>query len=378
MTNKKTALTLALVAYEKADVIGLVIESAARGSVVPDLVVVSDDGSGDGTADVAEAACQEAGLPSRILRHPRVGEYRLQTMRNSAIAEALEGVVVLSDSDCIFAPETFAAHLAIHERFGAAVGTGTRFEYLAGTSGDFTSMYSTLEFAQVPRSNYMVPYGANLSFTKRLWRDLGGFDRSYEGRYGFDDHEFVLRAEKGGATIYSDPGAYLFHCPHETIFGGRDPGSNAVLFNQSYGCDYGAEEDHFIRAYVSPRYWAGQRKATLLDIDLELDEWGAPPGYHPPLHIELTRSTRRLTPLVQACCDRPNESNRHALAEQVAKVQIHRMLPYSPGERLLTELRRLLRSHELGRGGRRLRESLDRWLRWQAAVEEPGALADSA
>jgi len=294
MTDKPFPITLLLVSYKKADVIGKVIESVSRGTVLPDLLVVSDDGSTDGTPEAAAGAAGKAGLPCRILRHLRAGPYRLQTMRNSGVANALEGMVFLSDSDCLFGEHTLETHLAIHREHPAAIGTGPRFEFMQGTGGPFTSMYCTLEFAHFPQANYLVPFGANLSFPKSLWRRLGGFDRIYEGSYGLDDHEFCLRAEKLGAVCVSDPGGHLFHCPHDTIFGGRKVLRNWNIFHGSFGLHIGAEEWWYVHHRVAPWYWSGRRKTPLLGDRVTLDRWGAPAGYEPPLHLRLSRSLEPL------------------------------------------------------------------------------------
>ncbi len=298
MSGNPLPVTLVLVSYNKADVIGKVIESVGKGSVVPDLLVVSDDGSTDGTPKAAEKAAGEAEIPCRILPHPRVGPYRLQTMRNSGVANALDGMVFISDSDCLFGPHTIESHLAIHLEHKMAIATGPRFEFLKGTSGPFTSMYCTLEFSHFPKSNYLVPFGANMSFRKSLWRHLGGFDRIYEGSYGLDDHEFCFRAEKLGAECISDPGGYLIHCPHETIFGNRKVVRNWDIFHDSFGLHIGEEEWWYVHFRVAPWYWRGNRKRPILGERVKLNRWGAPDGFIPPLHLQLSTTLDPLLSLL--------------------------------------------------------------------------------
>ncbi len=360
-----------MVSYRKASVLPLVIESAASGSLVPDLVVVADDGSDDGTPDAAEAACRKHGIPCRILRHPRVAIYRIQAMRNSAVAAALEGVVLLSDSDCILGRYTLEAHSLIHRKFQDAMGTGARFEYLAGTSGEFTSMYSTLEFSHCSSGNYMVPYGANMSFTKRMWRRLGGFDRSYDLHYGFEDHEFMFRAEQASAVIYADPAAYMFHCPHPTVFGHRDASVNIARFDRSFGRDYVREHLAFLRTMVLPQYWRGQRKESLLGPGrLSLDRWGAPPGYRPPLHLALVEDMTPINTAVRRFLADMDEERRQELCRLVRSVDHQRLLPFSVAEALILNLRWILDSFDIENESRRseMHYWVDRWIRWEAAL----------
>ena len=61
-------ITLAMVSYRKASVLPLVIESAASGSLVPDLVVVADDGSDDGTPDAAGAGALHSDARTLVTR----------------------------------------------------------------------------------------------------------------------------------------------------------------------------------------------------------------------------------------------------------------------------------------------------------------------
>jgi glycosyltransferase involved in cell wall biosynthesis len=334
-----TPVTLVLVSYHKADVIGRVIDSAVRGSVVPDLLVVSDDGSSDGTPDAAEEAARRAGIPYRILRHQRAARYRLQTMRNSGIAHALDGLVIVSDSDCVFGEHTIESHLAIHREHPMAVGSGPRYEYLSGQSGPFTSMYTTLEFAHFPRANYLVPFGANLAFPKRLWRELGGFDRSYEGSYGLDDHEFCARAEQAGAVCVSDPGAYLVHCPHDTIFGGRHVDKNWVLFKATLGRDFGHEQRAYLTDYVVPWYWRGNRKTPLLGKKLALDRFGAPAGFVPPLHLHLAETLDPLIVPVARAVDTKSAAEVDRLKRLAQRLNPDFVPRTSPLQFLLSHLR---------------------------------------
>ena len=306
MSSRSFPITLVLVSYNKADVVSLAIESAARGSMPPDLLVVSDDGSDDGTPDVAEAAAKKAGIPCRVIRHQRVGRYRIQAMRNTCASNALDGVVYLSDSDCIFGHHSIESHYLIHAHHKDAIGTGPRYEYLEGTSGPFTSTFTTLEFAHFPHGTHCVPVGANYSFTKRFWKRQGGFDRAFDGSYGMEEFEFSARAESSGAACVSDPGAYVFHCPHETVFGNRSPYRNIAVFDRKYERDHIGEEHFFIERRVVPWYWRGRRKKPLVGDALQLDSWGAPDGFVPPLHLQLSRTLSPLIGPVESFLGRQN------------------------------------------------------------------------
>ena len=310
MPEHRFHVTLAMVSYNKADTIGLSIESAAAGSMPPDLIVISDDGSSDGTPDVAEAAARRCGIPLRLIRHQRVGTFRLQTMRNTCAANAPDGIIMLSDSDCLFGQHAIEAHHEIHRRHGPAVGTGPRFEFLEGKAGPFTTTLTSLEFAHFPEGCYVVPVGANISFSRHLWQRTG-FDRAYEGSYGMDEFDFSRRAVAAGAACVSDPAAYVFHIPHETVFGHRKPQRNIGLFDASHGGNHIAFESEYIETRVIPWYWGGNRKRSLLGDRPRLHEfWGAPPGFVPPPTMQLLVS---LGPMIRRALDVVRHRNQVSL-----------------------------------------------------------------
>lgn len=297
--NRTLPITLAMVSYNKHDTIGLSIESAAKGSMKPDFLVISDDGSNDGTPEIAEKVAAQHGIPCRIIHNLRVGRYRLQTMRNTVVSNALNGVIFISDSDCIFGDHCVESHWEIHRQHPFAIGTGPRYEYLSGNQGPFKSTFQTLEYSHFPVGHYCTPVGANHSFRKTTWKRIGGFDRAYEGSYGMDEFSFSLAAERAGAECVSDPGAYLFHIPHDTLFGGRGALRNIGIFDETYRRNHIEEERRFVEDRVTPWYWRGRRKTPILGDKVVLNEWGAPAGFVPPEDIELAATLRPLTEPVE-------------------------------------------------------------------------------
>jgi GT2 family glycosyltransferase len=311
MADREFPITLIMVSYNKADTIDLAIESAARGSVVPDLIVVSDDGSSDGTPEVAKATAKKCGIPLRLIQHQRVGTYRLQTMRNTCAANALDdGIVFLSDSDCLFGEYSVEAHYEIHRQNPLAVGTGPRFEFLEGSAGPFTTTLTSLEYSHYPEGNYLIPVGANMSFRKLLWQRLP-FDRAYEGAYGLDEFEFASRAVRAGAVCVSDPAAFVFHIPHETTFGHRKPWRNIWLFDHDNGGNHVQRENQFTENHVIPWYWAGNRKRSLLGDRPQFDGfWGAPQGFVPPATMQLLVS---VSPMIRRALEVVRHRTRESL-----------------------------------------------------------------
>jgi GT2 family glycosyltransferase len=350
-------ITLAMVSYNKHDTIGPSIESAARGSMKPDFLVISDDGSSDGTPQIAERVARQHGIPCHIIHNLRVGRFRLQTMRNTVVANALNGVIFISDSDCIFGEHTIESHWAIHDQHPFAIGTGPRYEYLSGSSGPFKATFQTLEYAHFPEGHYCTPVGANFSFKKGTWKRLGGFDRAYEGAYGMDEFQFSLSAELAGAQCISDPGAYVFHIPHETLFGNRAAFRNIGVFNDTYQRNHIEEERILVEHRATPWYRRGMRKTPILGDRVRLNGWGAPDGFVPPEDIELSQSLRPLTEPVQRYLASKAAEDLAALKHLVARLDWRRHGHTTPAHVKFSELHHLM-------GGFEDLDDLDRRLRW--------------
>lgn len=367
MTDQRLPLTLVMVSYNKADTVGLSIESACTGSRKPDLIVLSDDGSSDGSPDVAEQTAAKHGIPIRIVRHPRIGVFRLQTMRNTCVQNALDdGIVFLSDSDCIFGEFAVETHYRMHVEHPVAVGTGPRFEFLEGNSGPFTTTFTTLEFAHFPEHSYVVPVGANYSFRKSLWERLGGFDRAYDGAYGMDEFEFALRAQQNGAVCVSDPGAYVFHIPHDTVFGSRAAFRNIGVFDRTFGLSHIAHEDEYIRNHAVPHYWRGGRVRPRVGDRLQLDAYGAPEGFAAPRHLQLMHTLEPLTTPVRRLVQKRNHDALQGLRAVMERIPEQLLPQTSIGNIFQQDLRAILRQEqEL----KQIVQRAEHWLRGAELVE---------
>lgn len=360
-------ISLAMVSYNKVDTIGMSIESAATGSMKPDFLVISDDGSSDGTPQKAEEVARKHGIPCRIIHNLRVGRFRLQTMRNVVASNALDGVVFISDSDCIFGEHTIESHWEIHRQHSFAIGTGPRYEYLEGSSGPFKSTFQTLEYAHFPHGHYCVPVGANFSFKKSTWKRLGGFDRVYEGAYGMDEFEFSLSAEKAGAVCVADPGAYVFHIPHETLFGNRAAFRNIGVFDATYQRNHIEEERVFVEDLTVPWYVRGMRKQPILGDRVKLDEWGAPRGFVPPDDLEFCRSLQPMTRRVERWLETQSAAALVDLKQTVDNLDWRRHGQTTPGQIKFSELHYIVHNHS---DFRDLEMRLRHWLKLAKTLEQ--------
>ena len=101
-------VTAVIPAYNSAAWIADALESVASQTAPPDEVIVVDDGSTDGTAEVAES------LGATCLRPGRVG---VSAARNLGVRAASGELIALLDSDDVWTPDKLeiqAAHMRTH------------------------------------------------------------------------------------------------------------------------------------------------------------------------------------------------------------------------------------------------------------------------
>lgn len=96
-------------------------------------------------------------------------------------------------------------------------------------------------------------HGANLGFTKEVWRDVHGFDESFE--FGGPDIEFCWRVQLHGVPLFTVPDAVVHY---------RLRPSLAALFKQSRA--YGAAEAHLYQAFATSGLNRRPARAPLSDL----------------------------------------------------------------------------------------------------------------
>ncbi len=200
--------------------------------LLPDEIVIADDGSKAETADVLRKFAEDSPVPI-VHAWQKDDGFRLNHSRNNAIAAASGDYLVLIDGDCFINPYFIYDHVYFAKRGRFVAGTrvhvkaklkekilatqNTRVTFFTpGTSKKFNAIrclpmalaLSGLRPEKGPKAEDAAePYwrgglaGSNIAF----WRDdallVNGFDEAFN-RYGGDDVEFAARLEKAGVARY--------------------------------------------------------------------------------------------------------------------------------------------------------------------------------
>jgi glycosyltransferase involved in cell wall biosynthesis len=203
-------------------------------------VVVTDDGSRDGTVEFLQGAIGRMPFPLQFTTHAHQG-FRLAHCRNMGVAESRAPYILFTDGDCILPPDHIKAHLSMR-RPGRVVGgdcirltreTSESIDEAALRRGRFPRRIPAREAIRISlkaaRAKWYelcrVPMRPRLTGNNiGLWRSdflrINGFDERYVG-WGLEDRDLQHRLERIGVRAWSilarTRPLHLWHEPHPTF-----------------------------------------------------------------------------------------------------------------------------------------------------------------
>jgi glycosyltransferase involved in cell wall biosynthesis len=211
---------------DRARLLGSTLEALAAQRVPPGFaweIVVVDNASRDGTADLVRWFAKGAAVPVRAAFEPRRG---VSHARNLGIAEARGAILAFTDDDVIPAENWVAEISAAMDRWKAQ-GVGGRIlprwetpppEWLAGSKRlrESLALMESEEsrLLSLPRRLPTV-WGPNMAFRREVFEKAGGFDpgRGIVGTklYRGEEVNLIDRALDLGFRIAYEPALVVFH-----------------------------------------------------------------------------------------------------------------------------------------------------------------------
>jgi glycosyltransferase involved in cell wall biosynthesis len=206
--------SLVITTYNRKDALALVLASVTRQRVLPDEVIVADDGSRRDTREMLETIASDFPAPLRHSWQEDNG-FRAARSRNRAIAAARGDYILLLDGDMLLHPEFVADHLraAKHGCFvqGSRVLTSAELSAQLLAGGNVSIPFFTRGI-QRRRNAMRLPWLSDLHLRRSernpsprgiktcnqgWWRKdlltLNGFDERMVG-WGREDDELAARA----------------------------------------------------------------------------------------------------------------------------------------------------------------------------------------
>jgi len=260
-------ISVIVTTYNNPDYLGRVLEGFNLQRRLPDEILVADDGSGPETAECIGDFSGRAAFPVRHVWHEDRG-FRLASIRNKAIKEAVGDYVVIMDGDCIAGRHFVSDHerLAMRGFFvqGKRVLVGpaasealgqesvNSFISTAGMllSGEFSNTHHLIRLPWLPPLTKTVLRGikgCNMAF----WRDdllaVNGYNEAFIG-WGREDSEIAVRLYRYGLKRHEHPFmACCYHLWHpenrRDMLEENDRILEDTIKSGSFRCSLGIEKD---------------------------------------------------------------------------------------------------------------------------------------
>lgn len=170
---------------------------------VPTRTILIDDGSTDGSAEMARAAGIE------VVAQPRnmgLAEARNRGLREAdgAFVASLDADVVPSESWLTILHAQLVANPALGGAGGKLIETVT-----TGAANAYRSRHAAQNWGDAAITNPPHLFGANTLFRTALLRDVDGYDTRY--RTNYEDVDLCARLRRRGAQLAYNPLARCFH-----------------------------------------------------------------------------------------------------------------------------------------------------------------------
>jgi glycosyltransferase involved in cell wall biosynthesis len=235
------AISLIICTRNRCQSLALCLEHVRRLQMPPGgEVIVVDNGSTDGTAEVLRRFAGVACFPVSVIYEPVPG---LGGARNAGLAWARGRVIAFTDDDCYVRPDFLLQVLDVFQdpHLGYAGGRILLFD---PTDDVITTKPDAEGFALAPHS-FLPPgilHGANMAVRREVVSAIGGFDSRLGAGTAFpgEDIDYLARASNSGWAGGYFPGPVVYH--HH----GRKPGRDALELRKRYDHGRGAYFTRFV------------------------------------------------------------------------------------------------------------------------------------
>lgn len=227
-----TKATLILSTYNRPDALTLCLESIKRQSVLPEEVIIGDDGSREDTRQVIESFQKNFPVPLIHVWQEDKG-FRLAKARNKCLAIAKYEYIIQIDGDLILHRDFVRDHLIFAQkgfyikggRVNITQGLTKRLcEKLKYFHPNFFTWGLTRRensIRCIPLARYLAPrrktqpgLGCNMSFWKEDVIQVNGYDEFFVG-WGGEDFDLAMRlfhlGRKKLALKFAAIGFHLWH-----------------------------------------------------------------------------------------------------------------------------------------------------------------------
>jgi len=229
--DRVAGVSVVMSSYNQRRTLELALESFAGQKVLPVEVLVTDDGSCDGTLEWLDGEPDGRWpFPVRYVTR-RHSWYRLASSNNKAARLTRGSRILFTNADQVHCPGSVAAHAALAaNKLGAGVFRGVAGDFSKRVTLELVRDFSKVEALSAshpsgktnaphvgkvdPNANPIVVWGGNFSVPRDTFDKVGGYDEGYDVGWGGEENDLVARCIKAGTRAEWVPGSVIYHLDH--------------------------------------------------------------------------------------------------------------------------------------------------------------------
>ena len=258
--------SLIISTYNWPEALRLCLLSVMEQSVLPDEVIIADDGSTGHTAEVIDA--MRASFPVKLIHVWQEDEgFQLSKIRNKAIATSSGDYIIQIDGDLILHKHFIKDHLLLSKRGAFVAGSRVLMnkelsERMLGRQkgrvapfqsglGNFSNRFSITWLSRYMADRYKTHdifalRGCNMAFWREDLLRVNGYNEVFHG-WGREDNEIAVRLLNSGIRKRAAKfGGVVFHIYHPEVDRARCPKNEAylteALLNKTMYCPLGVDQ----------------------------------------------------------------------------------------------------------------------------------------
>ncbi|MBP6410997.1 MAG: glycosyltransferase family 2 protein [Pseudarcicella sp.] len=233
---KKPTVSLLISTYNWPKALLRCLESVLNQTHLPDEILIADDGSDSHTQSAIDNFSRNCSIPIRHFWQEDKG-FRVAKIRNQAISNAKMEYIIHIDGDMLIHPKFIEDHLRICKSNTVIYGTRSlmndalsqeilnstsplnlpikdkRIEKIYNQQRIIPLLYAFYFFKR-NNSNHKYALGCNLSFWKKDFVEVNGYNEDFEG-WGKEEEDLVLRLTNNNIKLrslkFGGIGYHLFH-----------------------------------------------------------------------------------------------------------------------------------------------------------------------
>jgi len=242
--KNKPSCTLLIPTYNWPEALALVLKSVERQTVLPDEVMIADDGSGESTRKVIEQFQQHFPVPLHHEWQPDQG-FQKTLIVNKALAKAKGAYIIQSDGDVLLHRHFVEDHLDFAEPNSFVAGTRVILDkafsqevlekgilsiplFAKGKKNFFNGIRSKRlrnlmesRYKNTEKNIYYIK-GCNMAFWLKDFIKVNGYNESITG-WGKEDSELSIRLYNAQVQKrYLKFGAIVYHLWHQEFSRDRE------------------------------------------------------------------------------------------------------------------------------------------------------------